>query len=436
MDHDDEVSGIFDPPFVGEIPAAEKAHTIAGRYRIVERIGEGGMGQVLKVVHRRLGKPFALKLMQATVSLEPESRGTFHREARLASSLGHPNIVSIVDFGEDPDWGLFIVMEYLEGEPLSERIDRHGKLPLAVVCNVAQQVASALRHSHDKKIVHADLKAENLLCINDPDFKRRRWMIKLLDFGMAHIATVAGGTDERIAGTPEYLAPERITGGKPQPSVDIYALGIILYEMLTGSVPFFGGTPTEILKRHLQETPEPIANRRGEPIDAQLEAIVMKALAKDPAERYQQADEVLADVRGYMRELGLKKRNSDRIRAISNSEASRDEIATAAFDAVAIPMAGLRADGTVVVANQACSRLLKLDVDELEGGNILLSPLSTLHPGLRDDLRLVAMDGKVVRRRITVRLGDRETRMRLLMTPSDGRAGDCMLVMHALPANK
>ncbi|MBT8494293.1 MAG: serine/threonine protein kinase [Deltaproteobacteria bacterium] len=436
MDRDDEISGIFDPPYPAAIPPEERATTIAGRYRIVERIGEGGMGQVLRVSHRRLGKAFALKLMQAELSLDPGSRGVFHREARLASSLSHPNIVSVVDFGEDPDWGLFIVMEFLEGEPLSERIDRLGKLPIPVVCNVARQLASALHHSHEHNVIHADLKAANLLCVHDPNFERRKWTIKLLDFGMAHFATKAGGLDERIAGTPEYMAPERITGGKPQPSVDIYALGIIIYEMLAGSVPFFGGTATEILKRHLQEPPQALSERRGEQIDSALEAIVIKALAKDPGQRYQTAAEIQADLRGFMRELGLKKRDSERVRAPTGSEASREEIASLAFDLAGIPMAGLRADGTVVVANSACARLLKLDLDELEGGNILETVLATIHPGLPDDLRVVAMDGKVVRRRITVRLGEKQSRMRLLMNPAEGRAGDCMLAMHALPAKK
>jgi PAS domain-containing protein len=285
-------------------------------------------------------------------------------------------------------------------------------------------------------VVHADLKAENVLCVDDPDFKRRKWGIRLLDFGMAHFATAAGGTDERIAGTPEYMAPERITGGKPQPSVDIYALGVILYEMLAGRVPFFGGTPTEILKRHLQEVPEPIAIRRGEPIDPALEAIVNKSLAKDPADRYQQASDVIDDIRGFMRELGLKKRDSGRLRARTGSEASREEIAAQVFDQVNLPMAGLRADGTIVIANSACARLLRLDLDELEGGNILMTALASVHPNLRDDLRLVAMDGKVVRRRITLRLGERRTVMRLAMSPTEGRVGDCMLVMHSLPASK
>lgn len=426
----DEPTGVFSPPLDDVVPPEERANTIAGRYRIEERIGEGGMGQVLRVSHRRLGKPFALKLMRSELSLDPESRATFNREARLASSLSHPSIVSIVDFGEDPDWGLFLVMEFLEGEALSQRIDRFGPLPVLVVCNVAQQLAEALCHSHDHGVVHADLTAENILCVRDPNYERRQWTIKLLDFGMAHMATVAGGLDERIAGTPEYLAPERIVGEKPRPSVDIYALGIILYEMLAGSVPFSGGAPQDILKRHLEEQPEPIANRRGEPLDPHLDAIVTKCLAKAPAERYGDLRAVLEDVRAYMQQLGLHHRSTSS-RAASASDASRLESCAAAFDALLFPVAGVRASGTIVVANQTFARLLKQSLTELEGIEVYETRLASIHPGLREDLRLVAMDGKVLHRRLTLTRPDGSRRhLRLTMTPAKGLAGDCLISLH------
>ena len=162
----------------------------------------------------------------------------------------------MIDFGNDPDWGWFIVMEYLEGEPLSTRIHKLGKLPIAAACLVASQLADALAHSHEKNVVHADLKSENVLCLNDA------WDVKLLDFGTAHLASVKGATD-RITGTPEYLAPERVTGGSPQVSGDIYALGVILYEMLCGVPPFAGGDPTSILHRQLSEAPAPAGACRG-----------------------------------------------------------------------------------------------------------------------------------------------------------------------------
>ncbi len=432
MEHEDEPSGVFSPATTDVIPAEERAQTIAGRYRIEERIGSGGMGQVLRVSHRRLGKAFALKLMQAELSIDPESRAIFHREARLASSLTHPNIVSIVDFGEDPDWGLFLVMEYLEGDSLADRIDNQGKLPILVVCDVAVQLAEALHCSHSKQVVHADLKADNVLLVEDPNYQRRRWNVKLLDFGMAHLATAAGGRDDQIAGTPEYLAPERITGGKPQPSVDIYALGIVLYEMLTGAVPFSGSDPRHVLHRHLKEPLPPVADRRGEPLDEKLVAIVEGCLRKDPAERYPSMRAVSDDLRAYMHDLGLRRRTAG-FRAVS--ELGRSEVAECALDALPLPVAGLRANGTIVVANPSFARLVRRELAEVEGLSILETAIANVHPDLRDDLRLVAMDGNIVRRTILIRKSDgQDSAMRLQMTPSQGDAGDCMLVLHPLAA--
>lgn len=146
---------------------------------------------------------------------------------------------------------------------------------------MAAQLADALAHSHSKQVIHGDLKAENVLCLasaEDPAVER--WHVKLLDFGTAHAASVSPPA-ELVTGTPEYLAPERITGGPPQPASDIYALGVILYEMLCGTPPFTGEDATAVLHRHLSELPDAVGARRGEVLDARLDAIVTKALAKD-----------------------------------------------------------------------------------------------------------------------------------------------------------
>jgi tRNA A-37 threonylcarbamoyl transferase component Bud32 len=441
-DHDDDdaedVSGVFDPP-LAEAAAPEvedRARIIAGRYEIVERIGAGAMGQVLHVRHRRLGKSFALKLMQAELALHAEALEIFHREARLASALSHPGIVSIVDFGEDPDWGLFIVMEYLDGEPLSRRIEAGGGvLPVPVVCSVAAQLVDALHHSHSHDVVHGDLKSDNVFCCNPSGTERRKWVVKLLDFGMANLASSAAGHQDRVAGTPEYIAPERITGAPPRPSVDLYALGVIMYEMLAGSTPFCGDDPTEILQRALVETPEPVAARRGEALDADLVAIVDKALRKAPEDRYPDALSFGRDLRAYMDEVGLRARARNR-RPGTEPGDSRADAAAAAFDALSIPAVGLRADGTIVVANAAFARLLRQpDHLELEGTSIMTTSLARLHRNLREDLRLVSMDGKLVRRRLTVRGdGDSRVTMRLVMTPAFGSCGHCILLLHSIPA--
>lgn len=432
---DEEESGVFEPSGLHLLEHAEPTHVIAGRYEIVERIGEGGMGQVVRVRHHRLGKPFAVKLMLAEFFFEPEAREIFIREARLASTLSHPNIVSIVDFGEDPDWGMFIVMELAVGESLSQRIDNDGALSIDVACNVTQQLVDALAHSHAHSVVHGDLKSENVVCLDPTADDQRRWNIKLLDFGMAHVATGATGRLTRIAGTPAYMAPERIAGAPPAPSVDLYALGIILYEMLAGGVPFNDDDPHQTLQRQLHETPAPISERRGAQLDAALISIVDRCLAKRPEDRYPDADALGSDLSSYMKHRGLRRRSHGR-RLTTAPGLTRDDAAATAFEALGVPAAGLSAEGTIVVANHRFARLLGHQNHlVLEGTSILDTNLGRLHPELREDLRLVAMDGKMIRRRLEVQgKGEQPTSMRLIMTPAAGAAGACVLVVHALPS--
>lgn len=430
---DTELPGVYDaPPESAELSAEERARVIAGRYEIVERLGEGGMGQVLLVRHRRLGKAFALKLMQAEFSSDPEAEQIFHREARLASHLSHPAIVAMVDFGHDPDWGWFIVMEYLEGEPLSKRIEQLGTLPIAVACEVAAQLAQALEHSHGKGVVHADLKSENVLCLTPTaDQEQRRWQVKLLDFGTAHLASAVAGQADRITGTPEYIAPERATGGPPLPSVDLYAVGIILYEMLVGAPPFTG-EPGEVLRRHLSETPEPAGARRGEVLDARLDAILERTLAKDPADRYPTAQALLDDLRSYLDVLGVRQR-AGLLPTEATAASARGDASSAAFDALSLPAAGLRRDGTIVIANHAFARLLRADDPRaLEGRSAFATQLLELNPELQDDLRVVALNGKVIRRDLAVSHRDREVTLRYILTPTAGACGHCMLVLHVV----
>jgi eukaryotic-like serine/threonine-protein kinase len=427
---EEEPSGVFDTALeLDELSPEQRARIIAGRYEIVERLGSGAMGQVLGVRHIRLGKSFALKVMHAELSLDKNAEQLFHREARLASQLSHPNIIEMIDFGNDPDWGWFIVMEYLEGEPLSKRIDRLGKLPVTAACEIAAQLADALAHSHEKQVIHADLKSENVLCLNE---EGERTHVKLLDFGMAQLSTNTGISD-RVAGTPEYLAPERITGSPPQPSSDIYALGIILYDMLCGSPPFVGGDPELTLHRQLAETPEPISARRGEQLDARLEAILDKALAKDPEQRYANAEVMHDDLRTYLDVLGVRRAATSPSAVEAAKQDARGDAAAAAFDALRLPAAGLHRDGTIVIANAALARLLGHDgTSALEGANVRRTLIGKLNPDIHEDLRLVALNGKVVRRHLDLPRGDKPAvRVRYLMAPASGACGHCMLVLHS-----
>ncbi|MCA9677796.1 MAG: protein kinase [Kofleriaceae bacterium] len=409
--------------------AIDRSRVVAGRYEILERVGAGAMGQVLHVRHLRLGKEFALKLMQPEMVADARAHALFVTEAQLASKLSHPNIVSVVDFGDDPDWGLFIAMELLVGEPLSARIERDGRLPVDVACHVARQLAQALDHSHQHGVVHGDLKADNVLCRADGDAD---WHVVLLDFGTARLSSTRRGRDVEIDATPAYVAPERLVGEPPRAANDLYALGVLLYEMLTGSTPFAGRALDAVLEAHLHETPEPVGARRGEVLDDALVAIVDRCLAKDPARRHPSAGALADELGAYLHATGA--RDLALAQRAGLTACSREEAATDAFDQLEVACAGLDVDGTIRVANRAFRRVLGGD-EPVAGVNVCDTALGQLHPGLREDLRLAAMRGETIRGQLLVPDGDGgDEVMRLTLSPSQGRCGPCLLVLHALVA--
>lgn len=426
---DANASGVFSID-VDEVPPEDRGRVIAGRYEILERIGEGGMGQVLRVRHRRLGKSFALKLMHAELVLDDEARALFDNEARLASALCHPNIVSVIDFGDDPDWGLFITMELLDGEPLADRLATHGRLPVDIACYVTAQVADALAHSHERGVIHGDVKVENVLCLTNDETD---WHAKLLDFGTAQIASRAHRVEDEICGTPAYLAPERITGQPPHASNDIYSCGVLMYELLTGAPPFRDPNPVSVLHMHMNEEPEPVDAARGEVLDEALVAIVRRALQKSPSDRFESAAEMASALSDYMDTIGMRERAlAQRVGIV---EIPREESAADAFDALGIAAVGLDVSGTIRVANAVFARLMgAAGTTAIEGRNILETAIGTLHKDIRDDVRQVAMTGKVVRRRVLIQHpGSKDTLLRFIMTPANGRCGSCMLAIYQLP---
>lgn len=430
LDPDAGPTGVFDLADVdGEVPPEERGRVIAGRYEIIEHLGAGAMGQVLHVRHRRLGKSFALKLMQPDLVLDTEAIKLFVSEARLASALCHPNIVSVVDFGEDPDWGLFLAMELLEGESLAARIERGSRLPIERACTVVAQLASALAHSHDRQVVHGDVKPENVICVGDD---ADGWQVKLLDFGTAQLASHSAAIDEVVSGTPAYIAPERIMGSPPRPANDIYSLGALFYELLAGTPPFADDDPASVLQHHIRDQPDDVGARRGEVLDEQLVAIVHKALHKDPPARYASAAALHADIVAYLTELGGRER--ERAQRVGLADSSHSEAAADGFDALGIAAAGLDVDGTIRVVNPAFVQLLGAHTAaDLEQRSVLSTALGSVHPAIREDLRLVAMTGKLVRRRVRIVQPDgAESVLRLLMTPASGRCGSCMLAVHPL----
>ncbi|MGB8223041.1 MAG: protein kinase [Polyangiales bacterium] len=274
--------------------------TLGGLYRVTRLIGVGGMGRVYEATHTRLGKAYAVKVLPEGRADKPDATERFLREARSASKVENEHIVKIVNCDSDEAHRLFIVMELLEGENLAERIDR-GALPVDEAVEIAKQTAEALQAAHDAGIVHRDLKPENIFITqkNGTDF------VKVLDFGISKIKTPDHGdpkltATDQIVGTPLYISPELARGvATVDHRTDIYALGVILYEMITGTPPFTGQNHFQLLYQHGNEAPDPPSQRSKKArIPSHVESAVLRALEKNPADRFASMDDFCAALEG------------------------------------------------------------------------------------------------------------------------------------------
>lgn len=372
-------------PPVGERQPAAPGHVIAGRYKIVDRIGVGGMGKVYKVGHTQLSKTFALKVIGENLADTDEARELFYREARLASAVNHPNITSVVDFGEDPDVGAFMVMEYVEGEPVHRVLRRETRLGVRVACEIILQVADALHYVHSQGIVHCDIKTENILLAEQAGTKRRQIVVKLLDFGLARSLT-GGRSSGPLSGTPHYVSPERIRGDAATPSSDLYALGILFYELLTGHVPWDGAVST-ILSGHLDQQPVP-PSQLVPGLEPALETLILRAIAKTPAERHKDMAAFIYELRTVMDMLGFghRRRGGGKRVVIERSKNERDAQAARIVDGCRLPLALISKDGIILVANPACARFVMGMVVEIEGLPLTSTPLASAWRTLDADL--------------------------------------------------
>lgn len=390
-----------------------QAELIAGRYRIVQRVGQGGMGKVYKVTHAHLSRTFALKIISEAGDTV-DTRDLFYREARFASAMSHPNITQVVDFGEDEKVGMFMVMELVEGEPLNKMLFEQKRLTVRVACEIALQVAEALHYIHQNNVVHCDIKTENILVGEDASGKRRKLHIKLLDFGLARSMT-ASRTTSTLSGTPHYVAPERIRGEPATPASDVYGLGILLYEMLTGRVPWDGAVEN-ILQGHLEQEPLPPSQLIDSGLDPAVEALILRALAKSPAERHKDMAAFIYELRTVIDMLGFGRRNrgpSRRIVIEKSSDSSRDVNARLAFDGCRLPLALLTADGVVISANPAFARFVMGVTVEIEGMPVRATPLATAWTSSAGDITRT-LTGQPVRRIIEIGVGEGEIRRLLL----------------------
>ena len=342
-------------------------------YRILKKLGEGGMGEVYLAEDTRLGRQIALKVLPASYQYDPERRTRFLTEARAASALRSPNIAAIYDIGEH-EGAMFIAMEYVDGEVLSEHISRRT-MPTAEIIEITMQIADTLDEAHALGIVHRDIKSSNLMVTE-------RGLVKMLDFGLAKVIRPESVGDEGdptvplgaqtavgiVMGTVSYMSPEQALGHKIDQRSDLFSLGIVVYEMLTGRLPFDGSSTTEIIDSIIHKEPIAIA-RFNYDVPPELERIARKCLEKDRQRRYQRAREISADLRNLRRDGGTGETTN--ASGTGKSQPSRRSRSRKAIDSLAIlplvnasgdPDAEYLSDGITESIINTLSQLPKLRV--------------------------------------------------------------------------
>ncbi len=272
------------------------------RYTIQDRLGSGGDAEVFLAEDQELGRRVALKLLNERHAADEQFVERFRREAQSAAGLNHPNIVSIFDRGY-AEGTYYIAMEYLDGRTLKELLVRNGPTPIPIAIDYARQILGALAFAHRNGIVHRDIKPHNIVVGGDG-------RLKVTDFGIARIGASDMTAAGLIVGTPHYLSPEQARGVPVDQRSDIYSLGIVLYEMLSGDVPFSGDDPFDIARKHVSQAPEPPSKLRPE-VPHDLDAIVMRALAKEPEGRYASAEEMDADLARVARGGAVSRETED-----------------------------------------------------------------------------------------------------------------------------
>jgi eukaryotic-like serine/threonine-protein kinase len=292
-----------------------------GRYRVLRRLGSGGMANVYLAEDEELGRQVAIKILNDRHAADDQFVERFRREAKNAAGLSHPNIVQIYDRGE-AEGTYYIAMEYLEGQTLKELAVVRRPLPIREAIGYARQILAALRFAHRKGIVHRDIKPHNALIDDDG-------RVKVTDFGIARAGPASQMTEAgSIIGTAQYLSPEQARGGAIDQRSDLYSVGVVLYELLTGTVPFTGDTPVEIAMKHLSSVPEPPSARRAD-IPRPLDQVVLRALAKDAEERYATAEEMDAELARVAEGLPVSAETADAATAVLAGAGVTDAAQTA-----------------------------------------------------------------------------------------------------------
>jgi serine/threonine-protein kinase len=311
-------------------------HVVGGRYELGEVLGYGGMAEVHRGKDVRLGRDIAVKVLRADLARDPSFQNRFRREAQAAAGLNHPAIVAVYDTGEDPSVdGVtpYIVMEYVEGRTLREVLKSEGHLPVRRAMEITAEVCSALDFSHRSGIIHRDIKPGNVMITN-------AGAVKVMDFGIARAVADGAATvtaTSSVIGTAQYLSPEQARGESVDARSDVYSTGCLLYELITGHPPFTGDSPVAVAYQHVRENPQ-IPSSVNPAIPKALDSIVMKALAKNPLNRYQTAGEMRTDLQraiaGQAVEAEAVMSDSERTQLISGAGASspRHGVLTPVYD--------------------------------------------------------------------------------------------------------
>lgn len=293
---------LVDGASLNDVPDARLGTLIAGRYVIEEVIGEGGMATVYRARHKLIERPVAVKVMNPMLATDPIVRERFRREARSAQKLAHPNIIEIYDQGDTEDDTCYIVMELLRGQSLASVVYGGDNLEVGRAVHIMVQIARGLARAHDLEVIHRDIKPENIFLCRREDGSD---LVKLLDFGIAKSRQDSRLTEQgELFGTPQYMAPERILGNDNGGSSDLYALGVVFYEMLTGELPFEAPDVATFFIKHMHE-PAPSARDKNPDVPKRLDELVGRMLAKSPADRPVDAHRVHADLLEVVRELEI-----------------------------------------------------------------------------------------------------------------------------------
>lgn len=309
----------FCPSCGSEVPTPSKApndplvgRTVGDAYVLSELIGIGGMGRVYRAEQRALGRSVAVKLIHPHLLGDERTVARFYTEARASSRLNHPNSVSIIDFGREEDGTLYLAMEYLDGHDLAMLMQEPMALPLERICEIVSGVLGALSEAHAHKVVHRDLKPENIILKKSHS---GRELVKVVDFGLATItekkdtSITAPGL---VCGTPDYMAPEQGQGLEIDGRSDLYAVGVLLYELIVGELPFDGETPTQVILQHISAPlPDPREMAPERNVSDRLAQVVIKALQKSPADRFQTAEEMRLELEAAVEDL--RRRVGDRV---------------------------------------------------------------------------------------------------------------------------